>query len=243
VLIPSTWLQACVDAHIKLGIEPTGERRGAMDVADEGRDKNAFGAATGVLVDHIEEWSGKGSDIFASVDHVFDVCDDQLVASFKYDADGLGADVRGNARVINERRALLNLREIPVEAFRGSAGVWEPESCDVGERQNKDFFMNRKAQSWWNIRRRVYATYRAVVHGDAYDSGMIIAFDSRMPLCGKLIMELSQPTYQKNVLGKIVVDKVPDGTKSPNLADVVMMLYGRASGQIMVVSDEALQGV
>jgi phage terminase large subunit len=243
VLIPSGWLEACRDAHIKLGLEPTGERRGAMDVADEGRDKNAFGAATGILVDHIEEWSGKGSDIFASVDRVFDICDDQLVATFKYDADGLGADVRGNARVINERRELINLRQIPVESFRGSAAVWEPESCDVGDRQNKDFFMNRKAQAWRNIRRRVYHTYRAVVHGDAFDPEMIIAFDGKLALIGKLLMELSQPTYQKNVLGKIVVDKVPDGTKSPNLADVIMMLYGRASGHVMIVTDEALQGV
>ncbi|HBJ0947922.1 TPA: TerL protein, partial [Escherichia coli] len=41
VLIPSEWVQAAVDAHIKLGIQPTGKRLGAMDVADEGRDKNA----------------------------------------------------------------------------------------------------------------------------------------------------------------------------------------------------------
>ena len=42
VLIPSEWVQAAVDAHIKLGIQPTGKRLGAMDVADEGRDKMPF---------------------------------------------------------------------------------------------------------------------------------------------------------------------------------------------------------
>ncbi|EAA5546079.1 TerL protein, partial [Salmonella enterica subsp. enterica] len=35
VLIPSDWVQAAVDAHIRLGIQPTGKRLGAMDVADE----------------------------------------------------------------------------------------------------------------------------------------------------------------------------------------------------------------
>lgn len=46
VLIPSDWVQAAVDAHIRLGIQPTGKRLGAMDVADEGRDKNAFSTRT-----------------------------------------------------------------------------------------------------------------------------------------------------------------------------------------------------
>lgn len=49
VLIPSEWVQAAVDAHIKLGIQPTGKRLGAMDVADEGRDKNAFSTRHGFL--------------------------------------------------------------------------------------------------------------------------------------------------------------------------------------------------
>ncbi|ENF0482713.1 TerL protein, partial [Escherichia coli] len=39
ILIPSEWVQAAVDAHIRLGIQPGGQRLGAMDVADEGRDK------------------------------------------------------------------------------------------------------------------------------------------------------------------------------------------------------------
>jgi hypothetical protein len=38
-------------------------------------------------------------------------------------------------------------------------------------------------------------------------------------------MELSQPTWSKNAVGKILVDKQPEGTKSPNLADAVMINY------------------
>ncbi|ENR0825954.1 TerL protein, partial [Escherichia coli] len=33
ILIPSEWVQAAVDAHIRLGIQPGGQRLGAMDVA------------------------------------------------------------------------------------------------------------------------------------------------------------------------------------------------------------------
>ncbi|CAK8744479.1 hypothetical protein SODG_007592 [Sodalis praecaptivus] len=41
----------------------------------------------------------------------------------------------------------------------------------------------------------------------------------------KLIIELSRPTYSINGVGKVIVDKQPDGTKSPNLADSVMISY------------------
>jgi phage terminase large subunit len=48
VLIPSSWVNAAMDAHKKLGFGFDGERWGALDVADTGRDKNAFCGAHGV---------------------------------------------------------------------------------------------------------------------------------------------------------------------------------------------------
>lgn len=41
-LIPASWIQSAVGAHLKLGIAPSGVRGGALDVADEGIDRNAF---------------------------------------------------------------------------------------------------------------------------------------------------------------------------------------------------------
>jgi len=64
VLIPSEWAQAAIGAHRKLGIEPTGKRSGSLDVADEGKDKNAFVSAHGIVIESIRIWSGKGSDIY-----------------------------------------------------------------------------------------------------------------------------------------------------------------------------------
>ena len=254
LLLPSEWIQAMMDAHIKLGIAPTGRRRGAFDVADEGKDRNAFGSAVDFLVDNLDEWSGKGSDIFASTEKVFDLCDEWMIEEgFLYDADGLGADVRGNARVINARRKEKQIVQIDVQAFRGSAEVFNKRGQDVPGRFNEDFFRNRKAQSWWNVRRRAYKTYRAVVHGDAYDVSEIIAIDTealKRPsptapygLLGKLTTELSQPLYRKDEGGKIIVEKTPDGMKSPNLADVIMILFGRAVRSAMKVSEQALKDI
>lgn len=241
VLIPSAWIESAIDAHEKLSLVVTGERVAAFDVADEGKDKNAVCLGRGILVEDVVEWSGAGSDIFASTDRAFDICDDYGALVLKYDADGLGADVRGNARVINDRRTAQERHTIDVQAFRGSAGVFNPNGEDVAGRKNEDFFMNRKAQSWWGLRRRFYATFRAVTQGADFDPDQIISLSSTMATLGKLRMELAQPTYVKNSIGKIVVDKTPDGVKSPNLGDSVMIRYGVAQKAPLVISDEAIR--
>lgn len=230
ILIPSEWVQAAVDAHIKLGIEPTGERLGAMDVADKGADKNSFTARYGFLVQDVKEWSGKGSDIYASVEKAFGYCDDFGLDEFRFDEDGLGAGARGDARVINEQRKAERLGTITAVPFRGNGAVFSPDDeafpGDNGRpgRLNKDFFYNAKAQAWWHLRTLFRNTYRAL-KGLPYDPDEIISISSEMKNKDRLLMELSQPTWSKNSAGKILVDKQPEGTKSPNLADSVMICF------------------
>lgn len=229
VVIPSAWVQAAIGAHIKLGVEPTGMRRGGLDVADQGTDKNAFAGRYGFLLEYLESWSGKGGDIYATVVKAFSICDANRYETFDYDADGLGAGVRGDARVINEKRRDEGVKEVNDQPFRGSGGVYDPEGEMVKERQNKDFFANAKAQAWWALRLRFQATYRAVVEGLPFDPDAIISIAPGLPELAQLTMELSQPTYTINAVGKVVIDKAPDGTKSPNLADCVMICYQPAT--------------
>jgi hypothetical protein len=243
VLIPSKWVQSAIDAHIKLGFSPTGARTGSLDVADEGKDENAFVGRHGVVLDHAELWSGKGGDILETVQRAFRICDTHRYASIKYDADGLGAGVRGDARVINDARG--RDRKIQVDAFRGSAGVFRPEAQDEPGRKNQDFFANCKAQSWWGLRQRFQRTHRAVEAAavgavGGFNPDDLISIPSMLPCRVKLVGELSQPTFTINMAGKIVVDKAPDGTKSPNLADAVMMEFATVQSP-MQISAEALK--
>jgi hypothetical protein len=246
IVIPGTWVRAAIDATKKLGVASSGVHGLALDVADEGVDKNALCGNHGIEINYLDEWSGKGGDLFQTTQRVFLFCDERGLAGFRYDADGLGAGVRGDARIINENRAATGARRIAVDGFRGSEAVFDPDGIVDGTvgaagdkgRTNKDYFANRKAQSWWALRKRFQKTYRWVVEGIACPADDIISISSAMPLYTKLVAELSQPTYSVNGVGKIVINKKPDGMKSPNLSDSAMIAFAMMEkAQIPITAD------
>ncbi len=244
VVIDAAWVHASVDAHKRLGIEIKGKRAGAMDVADEGRDANSFCVGHGILVENVWEWYGKGSDIYDSVVRAFKLCDENDLGEFTYDADGLGAGVRGDARVINEHRRLNGQRIILVNPHRGAESVLNPEAEDVKGVKNKNYFGNHKAQSWWAVRRRFQITYRAVVEGyKDYDPDEIISISSQCRNKDKVIVELSQATYKLNNQGQIVINKNPEGTRSPNNADGVVIRFGKPSRKAIRIDPAILADI
>jgi hypothetical protein len=236
IIIPQEWVEAAVDAHVRLGLKITGMRRGAFDIADEGKDKCCYASAQGILVDFIESWRGKGGDIYKSVERAFRLADDHKDDGFDYDSDGMGAGVRGDSRKVNEEREEYNKthksaprRILQIGAFRGSGKVMDPELSvpgTEGDRKNEDFFENYKAQSWWALRVRFLATFRAVtgVTKD-YDPSELISLSSAMPELVRLKSELSQPVWTWSKSGKMMIDKAPDDVASPNHADSVMMRF------------------
>lgn len=235
VLIPSEWVQSAIDADKKLGLTITGRKRAALDVADEGADKNALACATGIRLDSVTEWSGVGSDILQTVAKAFNLCDQYGTDDLRFDSDGLGAGVRGDARALNAQR---ETGKINVTPWRGSAAVAKPDKAIPSaqptgrkDRTNKDFFKNAKAQGGWELRVRFQRTHRAVTEPDyQYNPDDLIVLNGSMPNLDKLTGELSQPTYSVDTLGKVVIDKAPDGTRSPNLYDAAMILFAPRQG-------------
>jgi phage terminase large subunit len=234
VVLPAAWIETAIGAREKLGLPLTGRKYGGLDVADEGKDKNAFAARHGIELQYLKSWSGKDSDIYKTVVRTFGICDELECESFDYDADGLGAGVRGDANAFNETRHANGQPRIRDNPFRGSGGVRDPEGEMVKKRKNKDYFLNAKAQSWWALRMRFQATYRAVVQNLPFEADELISIDPNLPELGQLRAELSQPTYDINGVGKLVIDKMPEGVPSPNLADAVMICYqaGRGAGEM-----------
>lgn len=239
IVIPQEWVQSCVDLHLKLGFAPSGERRGALDIADEGKDLNAFCDATGIVVNSVTAWSGKGSDTVATAQKAFAMCDVLGLTGFEFDSDGLGAGMRGDARLLNEKRK----RKLDVQPYRGSGAVVDPkkpipdaaprnERKDPGEivRLNGDYFENAKAQAWFSVRAQCQRGHRALeMHArgedwrSAYSPDDLISFNGRMPELAQVTQQLSQATYTQSKAGKMMIDKAPDGARSPNHADAVVI--------------------
>lgn len=236
ILIPAEWITAAIGAAQVMGWKVGGIKESGFDVADKGKDKLAWAGRHGIELQHLDEWAGVESDIYKSTQRVIDSCTEHGYPMFKYDADGVGAGVQGDSRVYEEARALWAEppKAIEVSAFHGGGGVINPTlpinvsiTGKTMGRTNEDYYANRKAQGWWELRIRFMNTWRAVVEKMPVDPDQCISIDPNLPYLGKLQSELSQPQYDTNGVGKVFVIKTPDGMKSPNLGDAVMIAYSQ----------------
>jgi phage terminase large subunit len=234
VIIPSLWVQACINAHLKLGIKPTGIKLGALDVADAGKDKNAFVVRHGNVLLHGSQWSGKDSDLYYTTEKAFDLCDTWGLQGFDYDGDGLGAGIKGDSRKVNEDRAKRKQSQLVATMYRGSGAVMFPEGKVKGlDRKNEDYYANAKAQNWFAMRERCRNTYLAVQGAD-YDADNLLCISSEFPDYQRLAAELSQPTWKQNATGKVLVDKMPEGSLSPNLGDAAVIAFAIRRGPMNI---------
>jgi hypothetical protein len=109
--------------------------------------------------------------------------------------------------------------------YNGGFAVLFPEREFLPGKKAKDMFKNLKAQDWWSLRLRFYKTNRMLNGLEDYPHDELISLDSSLPLTQKLVNELSQPVRAYDSVNRLLVKKKPDGAKSPNLADAVVMAY------------------
>ena len=224
VLIPQEWVQAAIGFEVVPGQQLAG-----VDVADSGMDKNALAHRNGNELSYCEDWSGNASDIFATSEKAVLLCDTRGVQELMYDADGLGVGMRGDLRIINDRRQ----SKIKNGEFRGSGAVIDPDKYVIEPniktgnkgRTNKEFFENFKAQSYWALRVRFENTFKYKQGNTVIDPATCISINPDIPGLHQLCQELSQPVYKVSSKGKIIIDKAPGASKSPNKADSVMIAF------------------
>lgn len=235
-IIPSDWLDACVDAHVKLGIPIEGNKISALDIGDsEDGDRNAQSIRTGSILTFAEEWTARDPGVTAR--KAMGICIDNGVPELQYDAaGGLGSSVKSEVNRLKDEKAFPS--KLTIVPWNAGGKVLQPSERVVPDDRespkNKDFFMNLKAQAWWSLRMRVFRTYQAVV-GELQPDGTylkvefnpddLFCIDSKLPLLHKIKKELCQATISKGSRLKLVVDKSPPGTRSPNIADSIVMAY------------------
>jgi phage terminase large subunit len=226
VIIPAEWISAAIDAHIKLGFQATGATLAGLDVADEGGDRNALAIRKGAVLEAVDDWSQ--GDTGETTRKAVAMLQGRGPVSVQYDSVGVGAGVKSEA---NRLEATGDMpRGLTFTPWSAGAGVQHPDKhIDPEDRQtplNRDFYSNLKAQAWWELRRRFERTYRALNEGLTFNTDDMISLPSGLPKLRELQKELGQATASRSTGAlKLVVDKSPPGTRSPNLADAVVMAY------------------
>ena len=227
VVIPALWVKAAVDIHKRFPHLKWSEglTYSALDVADGGGDLNAQGIRKGVLLTFMDKWSAPST--YQTTTKAILNCKLHQADELHYDCVGVGSGVKGECNRLKTERLLPT--RLKVVSWNGGSSVLDPEKHiipdDPESPKNKDLFDNLKAQAYWSARQRFEKTYMFATQGIEYPVDEMVALDSSLPHHHELVKELSQPTQSPNKAGKIVVDKQPEGTKSPNLADCFVMSY------------------
>lgn len=226
IFIPSEWVKACIDAHVKLGIQPVGSRRVGLDIADEGADKNAMVDSYGGLVSHIDQWAEGDTGVTAIKG--WNYCVENEINELIYDSIGVGSGVKAKTNELQKMPENQHL-SINVRGFNAGGKVAYPDEEYIEGRLNKDMFAGIKAQAWWIIRDHFHSTYLAITKGEEIPFDKIISIPSDLPYREELVSELSRPKIEYDSAGRVVVESKKKmkkrGINSPNIADALVMCY------------------
>ena len=225
LLIDREWVQAAIGAHIKLGLDEGGMWGAALDVADGGGDTNALATRQGIILRDVDEWGARDPAVTArkAIATVAQLGSIEL----QYDCIGIGVSVKAEVNNLKDANSMpAGVKMVPWDA---GASVLNPDKRVIeGDKEsplNKDFYTNLKAQGWWELRNRFYRTWRAVTQDAKYDVDTLISLDPGMERLRQLEKELCQVTAGPGAGLKLLINKTPSGTKSPNLGDAVMMCF------------------
>ncbi len=227
ILIPAKYVNAAIDAHIKLGFSPFGKKVLGLDVADEGGDKNAMVAAQGPVIIHCEDWAE--GDTGQTATKAFNYATDNGFDSLVYDSIGVGAGVKSKTSELQRESKSDASKRLTISGFNAANGVVNPKKNYVEGKKNADMFCNIKAQAWWEVRDRFFKTYKAVEKGEDIPHDELISLPSNLPGINDLKMEMSRPKRDTDAAGRVKVESKKDmkrrGMPSPNLADALIMCF------------------
>lgn len=226
VIIPAAWVNSAIDAHKKIKGLDEGAWMGALDVADGGGDRNALVKRKGVLLTHAEEWGDV--DTGKTARRAVSTMKGHGRVYLMYDCIGVGSGVKAESNRLMEDKIMPD--GVQLVAWDAGSGPLRPDKRVVEmDRQsplNKDFYANLKAQGWWMLRRRFERTHRAITQPDQkFSPDELISLSSTLPKLHQIRKELTQPTYGYSGRMKLLVEKRPEGMRSPNIGDAIMMCY------------------
>ena len=226
VVIPAAWVQSAIGLAEDLGLEVTGKLYAALDVAggEDGGDENAFAIRKGISLLSVQAWNGLDTSL--TTNKAAMIAKVQGVADVYYDSIGVGEGVTGEWASMGRRGDQPEC--MAFHPWAGGASVINPEKRIEPDNPqsplNKDQYQNLKAQAWFSLRKRFENAHKAR-RGVAYDAEMMISLPRDLSNIRQIEEELTQPQHKTSGTGKTMVDKQPDGSRSPNLADAINMAF------------------
>lgn len=228
-IITVDMFNAAIDAHIKLGFEPSGAVVVAHDPSDNGDDPKGLAVRRGSVFLDVDEYIDV--DAFIGMKMACDRAREERADHFTYDADGMGAVLRDHAT-----KYLAGMK-VQQNMFRGSGSVEMPDAIydwrNRGEgtrnsKTNKETFKNKRAQFAWRLRDRFYNTWRAVTFGEYCDPDDMISLSSNIKHMDLLRSQVCRIPKVPNNNGMIqIMSKIDMKQKlkipSPNMFDAMMM--------------------
>lgn len=216
VVIQRKWIEAAIDAHIKLGFEGSGRKVLGYDIADDGADKCATVFAHGSIIRWGEEWKGGEDELLKSCTRAYSSYLELGADMLVYDCIGVGASAGAKFNELNEGKRV----KVRHKGFNAGGEVFAPKREYAHGKTNEDQFSNIKAQAWWMLADRFRNTYDAITTGRKYPVDQMISIDSSFPQIKKLITELSTPKRDFDNNGRVKVESKKDlakrEVKSPN---------------------------
>jgi len=227
--IPAKWVEAAVDAHIKLGFRAEGIRTTGFDPADTGDNKGVVNRHGAVIVEAEELTVG---DITVALPWAFTHADSHRADIMLYDGDGMGAPA------MKIQLQHVSAERFDIQAYYGSGEVRDKDKREIAgdpkSKRNADRFQNFRAQSATWLRDRFKATYDAVQKKEAgllvnANPDDLVSISSQCKHLRQLKAELSRPRRVWSKSGKIQVESKADmkrrGVASPGLFDAAVMAY------------------
>lgn len=238
IFIPSKYVNAAIDAHIKLGFGPMGAKKSGLDVADEGGDANVQLDVHGPVLTHIDMW--KKGDTGFTAKKAYNHCIDNEIAELVYDSVGVGSGIKAKTNELLAEAKLKAQSEdgyiegeyedpLIVIPYNAGAGVVGPKRKYAAGKKNADMFYNHIAQSMWHLRTRFVKTYNMVNNIDTYDFSELISIPSNLPYVNDLKIEISTPLRETDEAGRVRRESKramkKRGMPSPNYLEALVQCY------------------
>jgi len=226
VVIPAMWVQSAIGLAEDLGLDVTGKKYAALDVAggEDGGDENALAIRKGIRLLSVDAWNGLDTSL--TTNRAAMQAHSAGAHEVYYDSIGVGEGVTGEWASMGRRKEQPD--GMKLHPWAGGASVLDPEKrIEPGNQQsplNKDQYHNLKAQAWFALRKRFENAHKAR-RGIPHDADMLISLPRDLPSLAQIEEELTQPQHKTSATGKTMVDKQPDGSRSPNLADAINMAF------------------